>query len=967
MKNRKRVAVICGLLLMGPAVLSQMQNEDAVMAVEEEQENVFQNGNFSLGTDNWEIWNGEGGEATFAIVDDQAQVTVQKIAGIHPDWDIPISWSTQLSQEGIAVEANQRYQLSFDAKSTVARPIVVEYTDLLGNLQADFFVTEEMQTFTNEFETIQAATAHFKYLLGNVQVDGQSTPKEEHTLTFDNVLLKSLGEVEPDTGERDWQLTWSDEFDGEILDLAKWRIDEGNGFMSGDEWVSGWGNNEKQYYHEDNVTVGDGKLVLEAREEQVTDEHGTYDYTSGKIISDGLFSQTYGRFEASMKLPGGQGYWPAFWMMPQDDTYGGWAASGEIDIMENRGSETDLVGGAIHYGGQWPLNTYSAGEYDFVGENRTTDFNTYSVEWEPDEIRWFVNDELYYKTSEWHTENGIYPAPFNQEFFMIMNLAVGGWYGGEPDATTEFPGQIEVDYVRVYEDANADYDKSPTPKDPDVEEEPEPDDGLDRTPVNWQAVGDNLIVDGSFDDTTTFGDPDNIETWNVFNLADSDPNGGKAAFSVVDNVLNADIQQVGWNWWQIQLFQDLALTEGTYKLAFDMSSIQARDMRVELVDSGEGIQTFAVNDNEETQEFVFHVGADGSSRLLFGFGREHTEAEPAVPYSMTLDNVTLTAAEPVAEVPVEPTPEEGGEWVYIGDNLIQDGTFEQTNEFGDAGNPSTWNLHNQGDYEEWAGLAEFSVIDEVLNAEINQVGWDWWQIQLFQNVNVPSGTYKLSFDMASESERNVRVDLKDSGLDIMDFSINDEMKTYEAIVEIENDADLQLLFGLGRLPAEAELDVPYSITLDNVSLREIEFVVDEEPVEEEPADEEEKEAKEELKDEEKEAKQELKDEEKKAKEELKDEEKKAKRELKDEEKEAKEELKDKEKEAKEELKDEEKEAKEELKDEEKKARQELKEKKVKDDAKSEKLPKTATAAWTVGALGLTGITSGAGIKFFKRK
>ncbi|WP_423188904.1 glycoside hydrolase family 16 protein [Alkalibacterium sp. f15] len=929
MKNKRSVAVICGILLMGPAILNQTQNEDAVISVEAaEQLSVMQNGDFSQGTDSWAIWNGEGGDSTFAVTDEQAQVTVHSIAGMHPEWNIPISWSTQLSQEGIAVEANQRYQLSFDAKSTVARPIVVEYTDLLGNLKEEFFITEDMQTFTHEFETIQAATAHFKYLLGNVQFDGHTTPEEEHTLTFDNVSLKSLGEAAVDTGERDWQLTWSDEFDGESLDLTKWRIDEGNGFFSGDEWVNGWGNNEKQYYHEDNVTVGDGKLVLEAREEQVTDEHGTYDYTSGKIMSDGLFSQTYGRFEASMKLPGGQGYWPAFWMMPQDDTYGGWAASGEIDIMENRGSATDLVGGAIHYGGQWPLNTYSAGDYDFTGENRTTDFNTYSVEWEPEEIRWFVNDELYYKTSEWHTENGIYPAPFNQEFFMIMNLAVGGWYGGEPDATTEFPGQIEVDYVRVYEDANADYDKSPTPKDPDVEEEPEPDDGLDRAPANWQAVGENLIVDGSFDDTTTFGDPDNISTWNVFNLANFDPNGGKAAFSVVDNVLNADIQQVGWNWWQIQLFQDLTLTEGTYKLAFDMSSEQARDMRVELVDSGEGIQTFAVNDNEETQEFVFHVGADGSSRLLFGFGREHTEVEPTVPYLMTLDNVTLTAAEPVAEIPAEPTPdEEDGEWVYIGDNLIQDGTFEQTTEFGDSQNLLTWNTHNQGDYENWAGLAEFSVIDEVLNAKIKQVGWDWWQIQLFQNVNVPSGTYKLSFDMASESERNVRVELKDSGLDIMDFTINEEMNTYEAIVEIADDADLQLLFGFGRLPNDEELDVPYTITLDNVSLRAVEFVVDEEPVEEEPVD---KEDPEEAKEEE---------------------------------------LKEKEKEAKEKLKEEEKEAREELKEQEKEAREKLKEeeKEAKDDAKNEKLPKTATAAWTVGALGLTGVTSGAGIKFFKRK
>ncbi|MDZ7835065.1 MAG: glycoside hydrolase family 16 protein [Alkalibacterium sp.] len=106
---------------------------------------------------------------------------------------------------------------------------------------------------------------------------------------------------------------------------------------AGDEWIPGWGNDEKQYYHEDNVRLEDGKLILEAKEEKMSDDQGDYDYTSGKVLTDGKFSQTYGRFEASMKLPEGQGYWPAFWMMPQDDTYGGWAASGELDIMENAG------------------------------------------------------------------------------------------------------------------------------------------------------------------------------------------------------------------------------------------------------------------------------------------------------------------------------------------------------------------------------------------------------------------------------------------------------------------------------------------------------------------------------------------------------------------------------------------------------------------------------------------------------
>lgn len=826
MKNKKSVAVICSLLLMGPAVLSTMQSVSTpVVAAEEDeqsQENLVQNGDFSQGTENWATWDGEGGDSTFTVENEQGIMTIHSIAGMHPDWGIPISWSTQFQQPGIALDANTRYEISFDAKSSIARPVTLERTGLSGNPQSNIVIGEEMDTYTVEFNTMQSGTMMLNFLLGNVQHSGLTTPEEEHVLTFDNVSVRSLGDaVEEAPKDIDWQLTWSDEFDGEELDLTKWTIDTGNGFYNDGEWISGWGNNEDQYYHEDNVRVEDGRLILEAKEEQMSDEHGDYDYTSGKILTRDKFYQTYGRFEASMKLPDGQGFWPAFWMMPQDDTYGGWAASGEIDIMENAGSETDKSSGAIHYGGLWPNNTYSHGEYDFQ-EGSTTEFNTYAVEWEPEEIRWYVNDELFYRTSEWHTAGYEYPAPFNQDFFLILNLAVGGWFGGAADETTEFPAQVEVDYVRVYEDANADYDTTPSLP---VEDEEEEDDGLDRNPANWQSVGENLIVDGSFDETTEFGDEDNLSTWNLFNFGDFDPAGGLADFSVVDKVLNVEIQQVGWNWWQMQLFQNISLSEGTYKLSFDMASERERDMRLRLEYSGEGVKVFSVNEGMDTYEMIFHVQEADDFKFLFGFGKEHNDVELDVPYLMTLDNVALHTAEPVEEAPEEPGEDVDGEWVYIGDNLIQNGTFD---EFADSQDLVAWGTHNQGDYEAWAGRAEFSVIEEVLNIEIQQVGWDWWQIQLFQDVEVPAGTYKLSFHIASEKERDARVELVRSGLPIEVFSVNEEMNTYEFILDVENGGDLQLLFGLGRLENEAELEVPYTMLLDNVSLREVEFVESEE-------------------------------------------------------------------------------------------------------------------------------------------
>jgi len=256
----------------------------------------------------------------------------------------------------------------------------------------------------------------------------------------------------------EWTLVWEESFEGNELDSTKWSYDIGNGFTTPDgTYVPGWGNEELQYYQQENVTVQDGKLIIEARKESASDSHGNYNYTSGKIHTKGKFFQKYGKFEAKIKLPEGKGYWPAFWMLPENEVYGGWAASGEIDIMEAGGSDIRKVGGAIHYGGVWPNNTYTASDYRFAQGQDITQFNVYSIEWEPGEIRWYVNGELYQTLNNWYSIDSDtntqypYPAPFDQEFYIILNLAVGGWYDGEPIPKTKFPGKMEVEYVRVYE------------------------------------------------------------------------------------------------------------------------------------------------------------------------------------------------------------------------------------------------------------------------------------------------------------------------------------------------------------------------------------------------------------------------------------------------------------------------------------------------------------------------------------
>ena len=265
--------------------------------------------------------------------------------------------------------------------------------------------------------------------------------------------------------DTDWKLSWSDEFDGKDIDRTKWDHDLGNGFWNYDsnQWISGWGNNELQYYtkESDNAFVKDGKLHIRAIKESL---HNC-GYSSARLKTkkkDGtaLFAQTYGKFEFRAKLPTGQGVWPALWMLPASDKYGAWASSGEIDVMEARGQEPNKVLGTLHFGSQWPNNANSGGEFEFPKGSSFAEFHTYSVEWLPGEIRWSVDGKEFTKKTSWWsskakptkaTDLNAWPAPFDQPFYIVMNVAVGGRFLGNPDKTTIFPATMEVDWVRAYE------------------------------------------------------------------------------------------------------------------------------------------------------------------------------------------------------------------------------------------------------------------------------------------------------------------------------------------------------------------------------------------------------------------------------------------------------------------------------------------------------------------------------------
>jgi beta-glucanase (GH16 family) len=239
-----------------------------------------------------------------------------------------------------------------------------------------------------------------------------------------------------------WQLTWSDEFegaDGDLPDASRWRHD-----LGGD----GWGNAELQHYTEraENASMdGQGHLRIVAREEA----YGGNAYTSGRLKTQGLFQQAYGRFEARIQMPAGQGIWPAFWMLGANITSAGWPACGEIDIMEFLGHEPLSTYGSLHGPGFSGGSAISERFNRPEGPGFDDGFHTFAVVWDPTRILFEVDGERYHsvKIQSVPPEGWV----FNQDFFLILNVAVGGHWPGYPDETTVLPATMLVDYVRVWE------------------------------------------------------------------------------------------------------------------------------------------------------------------------------------------------------------------------------------------------------------------------------------------------------------------------------------------------------------------------------------------------------------------------------------------------------------------------------------------------------------------------------------
>ncbi len=234
------------------------------------------------------------------------------------------------------------------------------------------------------------------------------------------------GQIVPPPG---YKLVWHDEFNGPNLDTSKWNYE-----VNGD----GGGNSELQYYtgSPENCFIQDRCLVIQALKKSYLGK----DYTSARLNSNGKGDWKYGRFEVRAKLPYGQGLWPAIWMLPTDWAYGGWPASGEIDIMEELGQQANKVYGTIHYGSP---HQQQGGSYTLPGGYFLSDFHIFACEWDSASISFFVDSTKYFTAH--------ITKPFDQRFHFVLNVAVGGNWPGNPDYRTTFPQQMVIDYVRAFQ------------------------------------------------------------------------------------------------------------------------------------------------------------------------------------------------------------------------------------------------------------------------------------------------------------------------------------------------------------------------------------------------------------------------------------------------------------------------------------------------------------------------------------
>ncbi len=408
---------------------------------------------------------------------------------------------------------------------------------------------------------------------------------------------------------KDYKLVFDEEFDGKTLDRSVWNVELHE---------PGWVNEEWQKYvdSEENIYLEDGHLVL--KPVQKKDTMGSGAFTSGRVNTMGKHEFKYGFFESRLKVPAGNGFLPAFWLMTGDEQkYGQWPVCGEIDIMEVLGDAVNQNHGTIHFG---LPHKQDQGTYQPVKlTNFSTDYHTYGLEWMPGKMVWYVDGVKYHETSDWYskTESGElnpYPAPFNHEFYIILNLAVGNNWAGYPDETTDIKNsEYDIDYVRVYQAPSYDENVQKPVKVVDLRE---------------PADGSNYVNNGSFTENEDLSDNKN---WK-FLLA----NGGKGEAVIEDGKIVIKSEAAGTEEYSVQLVQpDMPMKEGSsYKLSFKAWADEDRTMKTAVTAPNEGwiryLEDTEVKLTKEPKEFTFDFTmseeSDPKGRVEFNMGKTGSTA-----------------------------------------------------------------------------------------------------------------------------------------------------------------------------------------------------------------------------------------------------------------------------------------------------------------------------------------------------
>lgn len=445
-----------------------------------------------------------------------------------------------------------------------------------------------------------------------------------------------------------YQLKWQDNFDGDTLNRADWNVELHK---------KGWVNEEWQAYvdSDKNIQVKDGKLLIKPVE--TVNEDGTKSYTSGRINTQGKHDFKYGYFECRAKVPTGKGYLPAFWMMPTDENlYGQWPKCGEIDIMEVMGQETNKAYGTIHYG---EPHDQSQGTYTVDAKDNFADqYHTYACDWEPGKITWYIDGVKYHEESDWFSaksgqEEVTYPAPFDQPFYMILNLAVGGSWVGYPDESTTYDDQkFAIDYVKVYQKDSYDENvtkpiKEVTLRDPD-------------------ATG-NYINNGDFSVVEDLSDTKN---WQFMTAL-----GGKGTAEIKNKELVISTTNAGTADYSIQLVQpDIPLQKGgTYKVTFDAYADEARTMSADISGPDHNYTRYwndtkvslGTNNQTFTYEFQMTGSDDANGRLEFNLGNTDSTA------TVHLSNVRIE------KTGYEEIKEDTTKKALVDGNYVYNGSFQE--------------------------------------------------------------------------------------------------------------------------------------------------------------------------------------------------------------------------------------------------------------------------------------------------